>query len=445
MKLQKILGLSVFALAVMLTGASCVKEGPPGAKGDQGDPGTNGTNGTNASETCKQCHNPQVVDAMKVEYEFSKHNYGEAAFEEAGRASCAPCHSERGFIYVCENNTSNVFVLNQSTGKYSDPYVAPETADIGEYTCFTCHSQLHTTYTYTDFHPFTNTAAVSMVMWGGTKTINLTQDGGKSNLCVKCHQPRSLTTRTDGNVLDYASLASDPTGIFYDPASSSNLVNPSYRTGVHYGTVGAIFAGIGGVEFVGPMGYANAVHATEASCSDCHQAAVNNASGGHTFVAAGNFNGCNTSACHGAGTVSSSSAKYWVNPRAAVKDLLEQLAAKLKINGIDIMNKNPDSAGNLWYGITNENYDGYFNFFDPNSNPNSAENNPDGVLRNPSPSGSWSQADKDYNATLPALTLTNAQMGAIINFQLCLREYSLGIHNLDYTKALLTNSIAALP
>jgi hypothetical protein len=35
-------------------------------------------------------------------------------------------------------------------------------------------------------------------------------------------------------------------------------------------------------------------------------------------------------------------------------------------------------------------------------------------------------------------------MGAIINFQLCLREYSLGIHNTAYTTALLQNSIDAL-
>jgi hypothetical protein len=60
------------------------------------------------------------------------------------------------------------------------------------------------------------------------------------------------------------------------------------------------------------------------------------------------------------------------------------------------------------------------------------------------PPATWSQAQKDYNATLPKLTLTNAQFGALINFQLCLREYSLGIHNYAYTKALLTNSIAIL-
>ncbi len=151
---------------------------------------------------------------------------------------------------------------------------APETSDIGEFSCFTCHSQIHTTYEFTDFLPFTNTAPVAMTMWGGAKTINLTQDDSKSNLCVKCHQPRPLTNSTDGNVFDYASLVSNPTGIFYSPDSTNNKVKPSYRTGVHYGTVGAIVAGMGGVEFSGPLGYGNSVHTTVASCSDCHQAAL---------------------------------------------------------------------------------------------------------------------------------------------------------------------------
>jgi hypothetical protein len=56
----------------------------------------------------------------------------------------------------------------------------------------------------------------------------------------------------------------------------------------------------------------------------------------------------------------------------------------------------------------------------------------------------WTQAQIDYNLTLPIIQLTNAQMGAIINFQMCLRDYSLGIHNYPYTKALLKNSIQIL-
>jgi len=95
-------------------------------------------------------------------------------------------------------------------------------------------------------------------------------------------------------------------------------------------------------------------------------------------------------------------------------------------------------------GLTTNNYDGYLNIYDPVTNPKGTVDNPS-IFQNPSPSNSWTQAQKDFNAALPKLTLTNAQMGALINFQLCLRDYSLGIHNLDYTKALLVNSIAILP
>ena len=65
------------------------------------------------------------------------------------------------------------------------------------------------------------------------------------------------------------------------------------------------------------------------------------------------------------------------------------------------------------------------------------------MFQNPSTSG-FTAAQIALNSSLPKLTLTNAQMGAIINFQLCLREFSLGIHNTAYTTTLLTNSIAVL-
>jgi hypothetical protein len=65
-------------------------------------------------------------------------------------------------------------------------------------------------------------------------------------------------------------------------------------------------------------------------------------------------------------------------------------------------------------------------------------------FQNASPGSTWTAEQKALNLTLPVLKLTNAQFGAIINFQMCLREYSLGIHNYDYSKALLANSIAIL-
>jgi hypothetical protein len=108
------------------------------------------------------------------------------------------------------------------------------------------------------------------------------------------------------------------------------------------------------------------------------------------------------------------------------------------------MNRNGDSASNLWYGITDNNYDGYLNVYDPITNPAGQTYNASSFRYVGNPPATWSAAQKAYNLTLPILTLSNAQMGALINFQLCLRDYSLGIHNFAYTKALLTNTIAKL-
>ncbi len=442
MKLQKFFKLAIFAVALMSFGAACVKEGPPGKDGANGATGAAGKDGKDANETCKMCHTPAKVDIIAVQFKYSKHEYGLAAEEETGRTACDVCHTQEGFHDVVARKVPSSFTLNTTTGRYVDNYSCDISKAYGALLCRTCHSSIHETYNSTDLPKFTTTAPIDMVMWGGKKTINLTQDGGTSNLCIKCHQPRSLAAAADGNVLDYASLISKPTAIFFDAASPSTAtMKPGYRTGTHYGTVGAIVAGMGGIEFQGTLGYASAVHATKASCVDCHMATMAGGAGGHSFSAIGNFNGCNIAGCHTG--VDAKSAKYWVNPRATIKDLLGQLGAKLKYNGVEFMNRNSDAASNLWYGITTNNYDGYFNVYDPASNPAGPTMNAT-QFQNPSPSSSWTADQKAYNLTLPKMVITNAQFGAIINFDLCLREYSLGIHNLDYTKALLTNSLAVL-
>jgi len=77
--------------------------------------------------------------------------------------------------------------------------------------------------------------------------------------------------------------------------------------------------------------------------------------------------------------------------------------------------------------MTTGNFDGYLDIYDPSTNP----------------SGVWKtrtirqldQTDKNYNNTLQTFpSLKNVHIGALINFQLCLREYSLGIHNYKYSK-----------
>jgi len=211
---------------------------------------------------------------------------------------------------------------------------------------------------------------------------------------------------------------------------------------IHYGSVGAIYAGVGGVEFAGSMGYTSSAHPSIASCGDCHMGDVVGTAGGHSFNAKGNLTTCNAAGCHTT-PITSSSTTFWTVPRAETKQLLDELAAKLTVDGVDILNRNGDAEHNLWYANTTNHYDGYINIYDPINNAAGATYNAK-MFQNPAPASSWTAEQKGLNQTLPKLSLTNAQYGALINFQLCLREYSLGIHNFAYTKALLTNSKAVL-
>lgn len=419
----------MFVTAAGLIFSSCTKEGPQGASG------------TDANETCKQCHSPSMVDKVATEFELAKHSWGTVAFEEAGAIGCDPCHTSKGYIYVCKNNIPATFTF--TGGKWVNDYSSIDAEAIGAINCWTCHSSLHTTYGVADL-AFTTTAPVPMTMWGGAKTIDLTQGGGKSNLCVKCHQPRPLTCSNDpaGRLLNYDSLISSPNTLMYDSTAGAHniYVKPSYRMHIHYGAIGAIYAGMGGIEFPGTIAYSNSKHTTVASCSDCHMAEpMTGMAGGHAFnvrnakesaLGSGttwNFNGCNVTGCHIDEPQSKTAAKF-VNARTEIKGLLDALATAINAagSGHDILHSDASSS-NLWWGISTGNYDGYLDIY-------SSSTNPAGYWRDPYGSGST-------NAGKPKFpSLTNLQTGALINFQLCLREYSLGIHNTSYVRALLTNS-----
>jgi hypothetical protein len=428
-------GLSVAAAGFIFT--SCTKEGPQGPSG---------TNGKDASETCKQCHTPAVVDRIATEFQLSKHSWGTAEFEEAGNFACDPCHSQQGFVYVCQNNTPATFTL--TGGVWNNDYQPATSASVGGISCFTCHSSLHTTYGTADL-ALTTTAPVPMTMWAGAKTIDLAQDSGRSNLCVKCHQPRPLQAyRNTSNpsqsydnsarVINYDSLKNVPLFVQYDTVvgAQNKGVRPSYRMHVHYGAVGAVFAGMGAIEYPGTEQYTNSPHTTLASCQDCHMAEpMYGMAGGHSFnmrnakesalatTTTWNFAGCNVTGCHALSPLNANSSKF-KDTRSAIKTKLDALADKINAcgGGHDILHKEASSA-NLWWGITTNNYDGYLDIYDANSNS----------------SGYWKLTSQPK---FPKLL--NVQVGALINFQFCLREYSLGIHNTQYVNALLVNTVEAL-
>jgi hypothetical protein len=430
-------GLFVVAVGFIFFG--CTKEGP------QGPSGKDGSNGVDANETCKQCHSPSMVDKVATEFELAKHSWGTVAFEEAGVIGCDPCHTSKGFVYVCKNNIPATFTF--TGGKWVNDYSTVDADAIGAINCWTCHTSLHTTYGAADL-ALTTTAPVPMTMWGGAKTIDLTQDSSISNLCVKCHQPRPLTCGNDpaGRLLNYDSLVSSPNTLMYDSTAGAHNIyaRPSYRMHVHYGAVGAVFAGKGGIEFPGSLIYSSSKHTTVAACQNCHMAEpMTGMAGGHAFnvrnakesaLASGttwNFNGCNKTGCH-ADDPLSKTAPLFVNTRSTVLGLLDQLATDINAvgSGQAILHSDPSST-NLWWGISTGNYDGYLDIYDPSSNPN-------GYWRNPYGSGSTNAAKPKFPS------LTNLVTGAIINFQFCLREYSLGIHNTKYVTALLTNTHEAL-
>jgi len=440
-------GLIIMAAGFMLS--SCTKEGPQGPQGLAGKDGTNGNDGKDANETCKLCHAKAVVDAIATEFEQAKHSWGTAAFEEAGNTTCAPCHEQKGYVYVCQNNTPTTFTWDGAGNKWVNDYTVPATDAIGNISCFTCHSSLHTTYGTADI-ALTTVAPVPMTMWAGAKTIDVPADGGIGNLCAKCHQPRPITCNMDvtGRLLNYDSVKNFPDVVMFDSANpaANKWVKPSYRMHIHYGAVGAVYAGVGAIEYPGSRTYENSPHSTVASCQACHMAEpMTGLAGGHSFnmrnakesaLGSGttwNFSGCNVTDCHANAPLNASSDKFKVT-RAEVKTLLDALATKINAcgGGHDILHVEK-SASNLWWGITSGNYDGYLDIYSSSSNPN-------GYWRDP-----YLKPQTPTNAAKPQFpTLKMVQMGAIINFQFCLREYSLGIHNTQYVKALLTNTAEAL-
>ena len=259
--------------------------------------------------------------------------------------------------------------------------------------CTTCHNAIHDE----DYDwALTTTASVPLMMWGGEKTANLTFGNSSSNLCLKCHQPRAIAGINN--------ILSSPA------APNTNLgTSPAYSGGIHYNTGQILYAGVGGIEF--GSDYTNTRHHSVGggvSCARCHMADTKGYTEGHTFIAT--LKGCTVS-CHGRDE-SELSARM-VPIKAELEQLLEDLAAKLKTvvgGGNDVVTPN----GNI--------------------NTYHATGNPDGYWKNP----------ENGNHDFPALT--NAQYGAIINYQLVARSVGArsGAHNYPYVKKLLENTIAAI-
>ena len=298
---------------------------------------------------------------------------------------------------MVRNNTPSTFALGADVTKptmYALNYNTSTSVTLNPtpMDCGTCH-KIHTAYDSTDFE-FTFSAKVPLLMYGGIKEVDA---GNSANLCIKCHQPRPGTSSKTGR--DTVPNLSDPTGKF---AISTR--------GNHYGTVGAIYSGVGAMEISGSEPYTVKHAHTQTACASCHMSsAIGTEVGGHTFNVVGlvegtstqNVNGCNI--CHDGVARAKITAFYPNDKSTEIQTLLNQLGDKL--NALKLLTVSTDSTANKFFSLTTNHYDG------------------------------------------GAKTLTgstNLQAAAVINFQFVLRDRSLGIHNFNYTKALLKNTVDAL-
>jgi hypothetical protein len=385
-------------------------------------------------------------DNAKESWAFSGHAEGETAFGEGTNASCAGCHAAQGFDYRVKNKLEPTYltpVVGKDSMIFSFSVDAASSSAMtglpGHIGCFSCHKG-----NPADSMALVSTDSVKMLFYampGKEKYINLKQNKGKSNLCIMCHQSRPISqnvTAGNGGSVDYPALATNLTNIFYDSTKTTavggNKVTLSSSTIGHYGWPGNVLAGkgYGPIEIPGaPTPYTNSAHTLLASCNSCHMASPKIVSGkpvgGHTFLAAGNYNGCNVTGCHSSSPLSATTAKV-ISAFGTQKANLDTLASLLMSKGQLMMATDTTFAtdlvtrNNLWYKFTTLHFSGNLNI---------------GTKAGQFAVNTASPAAGLYKWP----TLTNGQFAAMQAFSVCIKEFSGGIHNTQYTNALLRNAI----
>ncbi|MBI2966489.1 MAG: hypothetical protein HYY40_01580 [Bacteroidetes bacterium] len=414
----------------------------------------------------------EARDRNSDAYELSVHGEGKHHLYAGQNAGCAYCHAHDGFTYRAQNNAQPTHTL--AAGKWTYSFSAPASVSSalpslpGRISCFTCHkgapadsmarvSGYFTSGFAAGDSGFYNNDSVGITLWAmptNYKWGKLPQDGGSAHLCLSCHQARPINYNTTSgygnNVLD--SLLLSPTDIIWDSTkttSTGNKLSVGYRTGGHYGWPGNILLGVGygPPEIAGSTVYENSEHTTVASCVNCHMAppksgsdvssgeAVIYGSGGHTFSARRNFNGCNADAVNCHTGMSATNATYYVPATTNQKALLDSLGELLTSKGQYLMmidNVPYDyeiEEGNLWYYMTTKHFNGYLNIYDATYNPGP------GVFK----ANTTSSPGTDGFYKWP--TMTKGQFAVLMAFQANVREYSKGVHNTKYSNALLRNAI----
>ena len=273
----------LLASVIVLTQVGCKKgdAGPPGPPGE-----STALEGFAPGIQCATCHSSEQDTTYNVAgrvYEWSTSKHAVGGDLERNGTDCAGCHTTEGFQERWRNNFAAQTV--------SQPVVHPSPPG-----CFACHSP-HARNSFS----LRDTAAVTLASYIVGEAPALF-DYGKGNLCVKCHQPRSLS----------------PTPDPFKTTTADTITINSSRWYAHYGVNGQMLMGKGGFKFSGYTYTGNSNHTDntlikQEGCPICHMAegtyppnAGTGKGGGHTMniryewegSPGSVLTGCKTSGCH---------------------------------------------------------------------------------------------------------------------------------------------------
>lgn len=297
-----------------------------------------------------------------------------------GTVECVKCHENSQQIFEKSNQWA-------SSGHALNGNFERNTTD-----CAPCH---------------TSQGFLEVLKTGAEVCENTIQNPNPPN-CYTCHQIHTSYTEDDWNLTTTDPVVFQVNGVESDQGTANVCINchqaripnpfpdvngtglitiTSSRYGPHHGPQGVLFAGTGGFEI--GSGYTNSFHTSmiENSCVACHmQDAYGVQAGGHQMGMTYNYHGSQevlTTSCMGCHPDASALTLKIENTQAAFNTLLDSLGTIL------IANNMITASGSVVTG--------------------------------------------DY---------TNIEAGIIYNYQLLKEDRSQGLHNFNYAKKLLENSIA---
>jgi len=429
-----ILGLLFFALQGCTHDDYVPVPGPAGANG------ANGTNGIDGTTTCVACHSAAHRDPIIAAFGLSGHNVGipidgvikkhvfgtNITFSDGSldsdRAFCSQCHSQEGYI---------------DAAKYGKPNPAGYN-NVTSISCEGCHGQIHRSLASpTDDFGLRQIAATIQKI-NPAFTLNASPTGGTStsNTCVTCHQIRPDSNGyykrpvLESGEKDFAGAVvitggTTPMYRFWNtrtlakampggyPAGTTNYKAYSNTgTGAHESPNADIWMGITGIDIEGTTTHLpaakSAAHYKSNSCVSCHMDAPKTGTtdtGSHTLAIS--YVSCTK--CH-------------TSPEALLTTFHAEYDTKLE---------------NLRKALSLKT--AYFNTSSSGSISIKFPTLPTLAKPTTNPSGSLDPTLWNLSTDVPL-----KYVQAYWNFKMLNGDFSKGVHNPLYVRALFQNSIEAL-